>query len=50
MQKAPWGAIDKVFYIKYEYKNETIFVHEAKQMSVARRELRKELKEVGYTK
>ena len=50
MQKAPWGAIDKVFYMNDEDKNETIYIHEAKQMSVARRELRKELKEVGYTK
>jgi len=50
MQKAPWSAIDKVFYMNDEDKNEIIFIHEAKQMSIARRELRKELKEYGYIK
>lgn len=50
MQKAPWAALDRVFYMNDEDKNDIIFYHEAKQMPAARRELRKELKDYGYIK
>jgi hypothetical protein len=50
MQKAPWEAIDKIFYMNDENKNDIIYVHEAKTMAAARRELRKELKGLGYIK
>lgn len=50
MQKAPWEAIDKVFYMNDEDKNECIYIHEAKTMAAARRGLRLELKELGYIK
>lgn len=49
-QRAPWAAIDRVFYMNEADKNDIIFQHEAKAMPKAKRELRKELKTYGYAK
>ena len=47
-QKAPWKAIDFVFYMSED--GEQIFKHEDSRMPRAKRELRKELKDYGYIK
>jgi hypothetical protein len=47
-QKAPFKAIDRVFYMNNEDKNDILFKHEAQQMPQAKKELRKELKSMGY--
>lgn len=47
-QKAPFKAIDKVFYLCEEDPNYRLFEHEAQNMPTAKRALRKELKSMGY--
>jgi len=47
IQKAPWGAIDRMFYMEEDTK-EIIMYHEHKTIGGVRRELRKELKDYGY--
>jgi len=49
-QRAPWAAIDRVFYMNQEDKNDIRFMHEAKTMPKAKAGLRKELKEIGFVK
>ena len=49
-QKAPFKAIDKVFYMNDYDKNDVKFVYEAPHMQKAKRELKKELKALGYIK
>ena len=49
IQKAPWGAIDRMFYMEVDTK-EVILYHEHKTIGGVRGELRKELKEYGYIK
>lgn len=49
-QRAPWAAIDKVFYMNEEDKNILLFEHEAKTMPKANTGLRKQLKGLGYMK
>lgn len=49
-QKAPFKAIDRVFYMNQDEKNDIKFMFEAQHMPKAKRELRKELKSLGYIK
>ena len=49
-QKAPFKAIDKVFYMNAEDGNDIIHMYEAPHMPKAKRELKKELKSLGYIK
>jgi len=47
-QKAPFKAIDSVFYMNDEDKNDIKFRYDAIHMQKAKRELKKELKALGY--
>ena len=49
-QRAAWAAIDRVFYMNVNDNNIHLYGHEAKTMPLAKRELRQELKELGYMK
>ena len=49
-QRAPFKAIDRVFYMNAEDGNDILYMFEDKHMQKARRELRKELKSLGYLK
>lgn len=48
MQKAPLKAIDKIFYMNEEDKNDIIFPFEGQTMQKAKNQLKKELKNLGY--
>ena len=49
-QKAPFKALDSVFYMNNEDKNDIILRYESPYMPKAKRELKKELKDLGYIK
>jgi hypothetical protein len=49
-QKAPLKAIDSVFYMNDDDKNDIIFRYDAIHMQKAKKELKKELKTLGYIK
>ena len=48
IQPSPFKGVDKVFYMNEENKNDIIFEHENPNLPTAKRELRKELKALGY--
>lgn len=48
IQPSPFKGIDKVFYMNEEDKNDIIFEHEDTRLPRAKKELRKELKSLGY--
>lgn len=49
-QKAPWKAIDKIFYMNSEDGNDKIMEFDATTMGAAKLQLFKALKERGYVK
>lgn len=49
-QRAPFSGIDRVFYMSEQDKENIIYLHEDKRMPRAKRELRLQLKELGYIK